>query len=106
MTTTAIESLGIYAAEQAMQAAAHFMITEKLIPTDPTMKRITTTMRVTVKVAITEALDDGKQALDVNLPQLIGYTMAASFRLAGIQAVKEVMCWSGCECQFCTGTLN
>ncbi len=119
MTTTAIDSLGIYAIEQATQAAAHFMIAEKLIPTDPTMKRIITTMRVTVKAVLTKVLDDdeqiinsnlyqlvGKEATDANLSQLIGYTMAASFRLAGIQAVKEVMCWSGCECQFCTGTLN
>ena len=91
MATTALDSFGTFAANQAMQGTADFLKAHGLNPTDAVLKRITDELRVQVKAALSEALEDGKAALDAGMTAAAMQTVAATFRLAGHRAVQEVM---------------
>ena len=96
-----LDSFGSHIANVAMVATADFLRVEGLAPGDAAMKRITKALRASVKSTLSEALADGKDALDAGMTQVAIATVEASIRLAGIAAVKSVMCWSGCECSGC-----
>ena len=106
MNDQAIIQVGEVMAEVAMQAAAAFMAEEGLKPTDSAMEWITSALHSRAGEVLDEALKYSKQALDAGMEYGAVAMMNASFAFAGIKAVKDVMCWSGCTCQWCTGVVN
>ena len=101
-----IDTLGKHIAQTAMEAAARFMLEEGLEPTEQVFTKIVRAMRSRVKQAYPVALKDGRVAYEAGMQDAMVLTMNASFALAGIKAVQDVMCWSGCTCQWCTGMVN
>ena len=86
-----VEQFGQWAAQQAMVAGVDFMRAHSLKPTDAILAKITRAMRANVKSVLSDALADGREALDAGMIDAAIATTAASFRLAGIDAVKSVM---------------
>ena len=101
-----IDTLGAHIAQTAMEAAARFMLEEGLEPTEQVFTKIVQAMRSRVRQMYPVALKNSKQVLDAGMEYGAVVMMDAGFALAGIKAVQDVMCWSGCTCQWCTGVVN
>ncbi len=91
--TSSLDAVGKFLADQAMQGAADYLKAHDLQPTDAVLGRIVGSIRARCKAALAEALQDGKEALDAG-PGGAAFapaTMAATFRLVGIEAARDTM---------------
>lgn len=95
MTTKLEDSLGSQAAEIAMAGAAALLRTRGVRAEQVDLDAMTAAIRTHAVAALPLALADARQAADAILgragEQIAVQTFAASMRLAGIAAAKEVL---------------
>lgn len=82
-------ALASTAATLAMQAAADYFRNFRRFPTD--LEAAAVVVRTHLKAALPAALDDAREAIECGMGDVAVATFAASVRLAGIAAAKEVL---------------
>lgn len=86
-----IDLFGTRAATIAMRGAADFMAANGLKPDrDINLEALTLALRLKLHEVTHGALADARDAFEAGMPEVAEATFAASMRLAGIDAVKEV----------------
>jgi hypothetical protein len=81
------ESLGTFAADVAMRAAAEYVRVNNLKVLD--WDAATACLRQWCKIKLREALADAKAAIDCGMDQVAEATFKATMAQAGIEAAKE-----------------
>ncbi len=76
------------ACEIAAQSAVSYIDQNNLKVDTPTLSRV---LAAEIKQDIITALDDAKEALDINMGQVAEATFRATMRLTGINAVKKLI---------------
>ena len=77
-------------ADEMMQGAIDFCLSQNVNPKDHATELVTA-LRAKVEDTMTEALADGREAMDAGMTGWASATMTATFRLAGINAAKDIL---------------
>lgn len=84
---SAVDKLGVAAADAAMRGCATYVRTNGLKVAD--LDRLVALLKVHAKAAVDAAMADAKNALEANMGAVAESTFVASFTLAGVTAAKE-----------------
>lgn len=85
------DKLGHWLADQAMLASSDYLKQNQVEVTEVFLEVLIPKLRAHAKAAVKQALADGREAYEANMPGYISQTVAASMRLAGIAAAKEAI---------------
>jgi hypothetical protein len=88
---TDVKRLGSYLADQAMNGANDYLRSRNVTPDLALLDLLIPKIREHCRATLKQALEDGRAAYEANMSNYAGLTVAASFRLAGIEAAKETI---------------
>ena len=91
MTSHTCDQLGTVAAEVAMRSAAAYLRKQNVDVQSINYDRLTETLRRSTKAALSQALDDAREAFECRMDAIGVQTFQASFVVAGVNAAKEYL---------------
>lgn len=91
MTNQTCESLGTVAAEVAMRSAAAYLQQHNADTQAINYSRLTEILRRATRAALSQALEDAREAFACRMDTIGVWTFQASFVIAGTTAAKEYL---------------